>query len=71
MPGFNGINLIEMIKGDSRLKANAKFAAISVDDDDKLADQCLKKGFNMFIPKPFDRSKVSYLIDTYKTMTLV
>lgn len=70
MPGYNGINLIEMIKGDSRLKANAKFAAISVDDDDKLADQCLKKGFNMFIPKPFDRSKVSYLIDTYKAITL-
>ena len=70
MPGYSGINLIEMIKGDSRLKPNAKFAAISSDEDPNMITQSLEKGFDMFVPKPINRYKVSYLIETYKMITL-
>ena len=70
MPGYNGINLIEMIKGDSRLKPNAKFAAISSDNEIKMIRECLAKGFDMFVPKPISKIKIFYLIETYKKITL-
>jgi CheY-like chemotaxis protein len=69
MPGYNGINLIEMIKGDRRLKSNAKFVAISSDTNIEFIEHCLDKGFDMFLPKPFNKRTVQYLIHTYKTIT--
>ena len=70
MPGYSGTNLIEMIKGNPRLKSNAKFTAISTDDSLELVQQCLDKGFDLFLPKPLNRFKVLNLIETYKTISL-
>ena len=70
MPGFSGINLIEMIKGNPRLKSNAKFTAMSTDDSLELVQQSLDKGFDMFLPKPICKYKILNLIQTYKAMTL-
>jgi len=68
MPGYSEINLIEVIKGDSRLKPSAKFAAVS--SDPSMTSQSLEKGFDMFVPKPINRYKVSHLIETYKMIIL-
>ena len=69
MPGYGGLELIEMIKGDRRLKSNAKFAAISSDDRSDLIHQCINKGYDIFVPKPFNNNKLKSLIHTYKTIT--
>jgi two-component system cell cycle response regulator DivK len=69
MPGYSGINLIEMIKGDRRLKSNAKFVAISSYTNTEFIEHCLEKGFDMFLPKPFNKRTVQYLIHAYKTIT--
>jgi len=66
---ISGINLLEMIKGDRRIRPYAKFVAISADNSSEMHDTCINAGFDFFLDKPLDKSKLEALFNIYKTIT--
>ncbi|MDY6842821.1 MAG: response regulator, partial [Thermodesulfobacteriota bacterium] len=62
MPGLNGYDLAKQIRKDSIFEKNIPLLALSSSPNEN-AYNCLKAGFNGFLPKPVQRDKLLKMIE--------